>query len=218
MRPPLKPDYTVAINLFLDELTAHEPKKRLEHHLKAWPMLHDKEMRYQKGDTPKKLWDRMLHRRTLVLQQHVRELRAAHHKTSALPFDADAVEAPGIWRDTEGDNGLIAVDSGLRHPDQDSSGLPLGEVCFFPLRPPKESPSRYGRVGGVGVRGTYGKYGEYGEYGKYGKYGKCGEYGKYVPHRFRIVRDSRTTWGRFRWHFKTAVLCDLRLRHFVEGT
>ena len=73
-----------------------------------------------------------------------------------------------------------AVDSGLRHPDQDSSGLPLGEVCFFPLRPPKESPSRYGRVGGVGVRGTYGKYGEYGEYGKYGKYGKCGEYGKYV--------------------------------------
>ena len=60
-----------------------------------------------------------------------------------------------------------AVDSGLRHPDQDSSGLPLGEVCFFPLRPPKESPSRYGRVGGVGVRGTYGKYGEYGKYGKY---------------------------------------------------
>ena len=74
--PVAKPDYTTAINLFLDELTAHEPKKRLEHHLKAWPMLHDKEMRFQKGDTPKILWDRFLRRRTLVLQQHVRELRA----------------------------------------------------------------------------------------------------------------------------------------------
>ena len=59
-------------------------------------------------------------------------------------------------------------------------GSPWERFIFFPLRPPKESPSRYGRVGGVGVRGTYGKYGEYGEYGKYGKYGKCGEYGKYV--------------------------------------
>ena len=49
-------------------------------------------------------------------------------------------------------------------------GSPWERFIFFPLRPPKESPSRYGRVGGVGVRGTYGKYGEY---GKYGKYGKC---------------------------------------------
>ena len=39
-----------------------------------------------------------------------------------------------------------------------------------------------------------------------------------LPHRLRIMGDSRTTWVRFRWHFKTAVLCDLRLRHFVEGT
>ena len=37
-------------------------------------------------------------------------------------------------------------------------------------------------------------------------------------HRLRIMGDSRTTRVRFRWHFKTAVLCDLRLRHFVEGT
>ena len=35
---------------------------------------------------------------------------------------------------------------------------------------------------------------------------------------YRIPGESRTTWGRFCWHFKTAVLCDLRLRHFAEGT
>ena len=59
-----RPDYASAINLFLDELTSHEPLKRLEHHIQAWPRLNDKTLRFHNGDTPKKLWDRMLTRRT----------------------------------------------------------------------------------------------------------------------------------------------------------
>ena len=30
-----------------------------------------------------------------------------------------------------------------------------------------------------------------------------------IPHRTRILGESRTTWVRFRWHFKTATFCGL---------
>lgn len=104
---PAQPDYTVAFETFLSKLTSYRPPQLVKEHKICHPPLFDAKLKWKKGDTFEKNWERVLARQNDA-QEILRELSRTECLKKGQTFNDDEEEyLSGIFSELEGKNGII---------------------------------------------------------------------------------------------------------------
>ena len=104
---PEEPDYTRAFETFLTKLAAIKPQQMAKDHKLCFPSFHDTKLRWKKGDSFEKHWERILERANDA-SEILRDLYRTECSTKGIEYDVDdETFFVGPFSELEGKRGLI---------------------------------------------------------------------------------------------------------------
>ena len=104
---PPEPDYTRAFETFLTKLAAIKPQQMAKDHKLCFPSFHDTKLRWKKGDSFEKHWERILERANDA-SEILRDLYRTECSTKGIAYDVDdETFFVGPFSELEGKRGLI---------------------------------------------------------------------------------------------------------------